>query len=357
MCKSIYYHVEDSTNIASLTFKEFLSNQSTKKELTIYLATKYLARFSNHPAEFCVVAENVGRNKYGLIPNMVFNHDEADTLLIWHGIDFSKKTDSNASIRIISPDTDVLILGIYFADSLCKVTKTKTFSNEFDIQQIAEGLGKDRSKALLSLHAISGCDTVGRFACKGKLTWFKGFLKLQNDLVIEAMQKFGDDPILNNSIEERIAEFVSFVYTGQTMSLPSARWYLFSKKMAEGEKLPPTPSAFKQHLLRALLQVVEWKDSNAGQMNRPDPTKFGWIRNDTKWQPVSSDNPPISNDLMQLVKCNCKGKCNSKRCSCRRSDPSMVCSEMCGCVENCENSDPTEIFGLEEKDEEEFDYN
>ena len=113
---------------------------------------------------------------------MVFNHDEADTLLIRHGIDFSKKTDSNASIRIISPDTDVLILGIYFADSLCKVTKMKTFSNEFDIQQIAEGLGKDRSKTLLLLHAISGCDTVGRFACKGKLTWFKGFLKLQNDL-------------------------------------------------------------------------------------------------------------------------------------------------------------------------------
>ena len=43
MCRSIYYHVEDSTNIASLTFKEFLSNQSTKKELTIYLATKYFS--------------------------------------------------------------------------------------------------------------------------------------------------------------------------------------------------------------------------------------------------------------------------------------------------------------------------
>src|SRR3989442_14696265 len=111
----------------------------------------------------------------------------------------------------------------YFADSLCKVTKMKTFSNEFDIQQISEGLGKDRSKALLSLHALSGCDTVGRFACKGKLTWLKGFLKLQNDVIMEAMKVFGDDPKLENSIEEKIAELVGFVYTGQMMSLPSAR--------------------------------------------------------------------------------------------------------------------------------------
>ena len=139
------------------------------------------------------------------------------------------------------------------------------------------------------------------------------------------------------------------------MSLKSARWYLFSKKMAEGEKLPPTLSAFRQHLLRAFLQVVEWKNSDSSQMNRPDPRKFGWIRNDKKWQPVSSDNPPISSDIMELAKCNCKGKCNSNRCTCRRSDPSMVCTEMCGCGEYCENIDPVQVFGFEEDDEEDGD--
>ena len=64
--------------------------------------------------------------------------------------------------------------------------KMKTFLNEFDIQQIAESLGKDRFKALHSLHAISGYDIVERFAFTEKLTWFGGFLKLHTDQIIQA---------------------------------------------------------------------------------------------------------------------------------------------------------------------------
>ena len=80
--------------------------------------------------------------------------------------------------------------------------KMKTFSNEFDIQQIAEGLGKARFEALHFLHAISRFDTIERFTFKEKLSWFEGFLKLQTDQIIEALHTFGDNPTRENAIEE-----------------------------------------------------------------------------------------------------------------------------------------------------------
>ena len=261
-CRSLYYRVEDGTNISDISFKEFLSNEATKRELTTYLAAKFLAHFSRRNVKLYTVAENIlryvnDRDNVQHESSIVYNHDEADTLLIWHGIDFTESAGVNAEIFIVSPDTDVLVLCLYYAQDLCYETRMKTVTKTFHIGKMHAALGPERSKALLALHAISGCDTVGRFAGKGKLTWFRGLQNTEDEAFIAALQNFGISSNLDETDAENIAQFVSFVYTNKSMSLPDARWYLFTKKMAEGEKLPPTPSAFRQHLKRALLQAFE----------------------------------------------------------------------------------------------------
>ena len=175
------------------------------------------------------------------------NHNEADTMLIWHEIDFAASAVVNTEIVIVSPDTDVLVLCLYYAQNLCYETRMKTVTQIFHIGKMHAVLGPERSKALLTLHAISGCDTVGRFAGKGKLTWFSGFQNSEDKAVIAALQNFGITPNRDETDAEDIAQFVSFVYTNKSMSLPDPI-FLFTKKMAEGEKLPPTPSAFRQHI-------------------------------------------------------------------------------------------------------------
>lgn len=358
-CRSLYYRVEDSTNISDILFKESLSNEATKRELTAYLAAKFIVHFSRRNIKLFTVANNIlryvsGHDDVQHESSMVFNHDEADTMLIWHGIDFTESAELNAEIVIISPDTDVLVLCLYYAQDLCYETRMKTATKIFHIGKLHAALGPDRSKALLALHAISGCDTVGRFAGKGKLTWFNGLQRTEDETIIAALQNFGITPDLDDTDAENIAQFVSFVYTNKLMSLPDARWYLFTKKMAEGEKLPPTPSAFRQHLKRALLQAFEWKSSSLPTMVRCDPLQYGWIQDNEKWLPIASDQPSMSPDLLQLTKCKCKGKCNTRRCPCKGTTPSMECTEMCSCAETCENTDQDTVDGFDEEDDDDY---
>ncbi len=146
-CGSLYYRVEDSTNISDISFKEFLSNEATKRELTTYLAAKFLAHFSRRNIKLYTVAENKlryvrSRDDVQHESSIVFNHDEADTMLIWHGIDFTESAGVNGEIVIVSPDTDVLVLCLYYAQDLCYETRMKTVTKIFHIGKIHVALGE-----------------------------------------------------------------------------------------------------------------------------------------------------------------------------------------------------------------------
>ena len=51
--------------------------------------------------------------------------------------------------------------------------------------------------------------------------------------------------------------------------------------------------------------------------------------------------------LVKLWQPCCKGKCNTRRCSCKSAITPMVYTELCGCT-GCENVDPDEIDGIEQ---------
>ena len=65
-----------------------------------------------------------------------------------------------------------------------------------------------------------------------------------------------------------LATFVSAAYVPegiQIASIPELRWHLFCKHMAESDKLPPTPGALKQHILRVQLQATVWGQTSVAQ--------------------------------------------------------------------------------------------
>ena len=42
-------------------------------------------------------------------------------------------------------------------------------------------------------------------------------------------------------------------------------------------------------------------------------------------------------NILELVSCNCDGKCSNRKCSCVKNN--VVCIDYCGCGEYCEITD------------------
>ena len=135
-----------------------------------------------------------------------------------------------------------------------------------NLTTIAESLGITVSRALLSLHALTGCDTTGKFAVIGKRTWVKCFLlAIKSENFLSAMSTFENGH--SESIIPTFASFVCCVYqhpritktmTEEVFDLSSTRYYLFQKCAAEGKKLPPRRGAFLMHVKRAYVQLKIW---------------------------------------------------------------------------------------------------
>ena len=120
--KAVRYQVIDSTNIYSITVKQFLSHGLTKRDLTVYLS-KYLKDYfedSNRPYVLSYGNKSVS-NIVGY-SNELQGHDyeEADTLLILQGVDTAKLNPFSECV-VCSPDTDVFLLLIHHYSKLSQV--------------------------------------------------------------------------------------------------------------------------------------------------------------------------------------------------------------------------------------------
>ena len=62
-------------------------------------------------------------------------------------------------------------------------------------------------------------------------------------------------------------------------TIPELRWHLFCKHRAESDKLPPTPGALKQHILRVHVQTRAWAQAAiALQDPQLDPLQNGYFK-------------------------------------------------------------------------------
>lgn len=64
-----------------------------------------------------------------------------------------------------------------------------------------------------------------------------------------------------------------------------------------------------------------------------DPLNWGWELRDDIMLPKMTDLPPAPDDLLKIIKCICKGGCNTLRCGCRING--VECSISC---KNCKGT-------------------
>ena len=147
---------------------EFLVDQWAKEEHTSRLQEKTL--FVTVGSESFLIKPGVKE----LVPDLCSSHEEAVGRILLHA---AHAADQGRQAKVIcSEDTDVFIMAVAYQHSISKPlfqrcgigTRILVFIR--DIGKIATHLGHDVCKALVGLHAFTGCDSVSAFAGKGKIS-------------------------------------------------------------------------------------------------------------------------------------------------------------------------------------------
>lgn len=326
------YKVDDSTPIRD--FMGFLSSTHTKDLLTLYLSQKVIQQSQS--------ANILAVNRNGVLSNdlqnrlyIQSNHEEADTLMILFANQIHM---SGKVVHIYSSDTDVLVLALSNLPHIGFETKmimgTGINRKYIKLESIYHALGPNRISALIGLHALSGCDTTGRFFGKSKSAWWKIFIK-ESEAVHLSLTNLGIGDQPNEQVLSGCEEFMCHLFNSKTETFSDAkqlRWHQFrSLKTNQGvEKLPPSQGAMQEHIRRAHLQCNVWKQVLTPSPTTIDARTLGWYQDASgELLPLLTQLPLAPQSILQLVKCSCRTSLCRKRCSCR--DQGIACTELCRC--------------------------
>ena len=201
-----------------------------------------------------------------------------------------------------------------------------TAKNKVCITNLKRKLTPSQAESLLFLHAISGCDTTSRPHGVGKITVLKKFEQLKDSAAIFMSHTSSREDIARAG-EKALLEIYG---TPKSPNLNAARVEKFQVKVANSsvyvapEKLPPTTNAASFHSYRTYHQVQAWRGKDLSSLD------WGWLDSPNGLIPVRMDQPAAPEQLLKTIKCNCTGRCDTKRCTCRKNG--LQCTLACG---NC----------------------
>ena len=218
-----------------------------------------------------------------------------DNLLLWHGA-------PNAEQPILTRDTWTmtrkrLIQSWLYLQLMPQplVKQTSWFapptagrkSRTIQLGPIYEDLGPQKAETLPGLHDMSGSDNTGSFAGKGKHAFWKAFQDPSEGILTVLINLWTTNQLQDDTAAS-LEQFICTVYQPQTqiVLLKKLRWWLFKKKQAESERLPPCPDALRQAYLRAHHLTIIWNLDTVPQPVIPPPDNYEWKQEDGGWTPV-----------------------------------------------------------------------
>ena len=270
-------------------------------------------------------------------------HEEADTIIIHHVVE-SASNNGTATIHVRCNDTDVFVLLCHFKHALTidaniLMVPLSQKMKPIDINQTVSE-HKNIIPHLLSMHVITGCDTVSKMHGIGKI---KALTQLKTG---NFPPPLGDLNVSHEALVKKGTSFIGVCY-GNPSSLTSMsghrlrKWKSITKgkgKVFKLETLPPTTEAFQLHIRRAHYQAAVWRSAAYPDLPDMDPSHHGWEKDLITRTLVPMQlplNTPIAPDvLLKLLCCSCDSEesCKTKRCSCHNNNTG--CGTFCKCAES-----------------------
>ena len=156
-----------------------------------------------------------------------YSHEEADTGIVLHVIDVSRR-DPFTEIVVSCSDTDVFLILLHYFEEISTSVVFRSIHHDINLRFLFEKLGPSLCKALLGFHAITGCDQTGKFFGISKLSCWKTFL-VSPPSIIAGLSKLGNgyEKPTDNDLNE-LEVFVLNLYRKKlppnVRSLSSLRW-------------------------------------------------------------------------------------------------------------------------------------
>ena len=308
---------------------DFLRVNDNKKELFSFLSRQVMDSI-NIPGKQLITTE--GQHVIAVPPNeettslAPCNHEEADMRTMLHAAAAMKCGHRKIAIRTV--DTDVVVLAVWVVqechgliDELWLAFGTGKKFRYIAAHELYASLGPEKSKSLPVFHAITGCDTVSAFAGRGKKTaWavWDAFPEITDAFLFLAS---APKEVSVNTMEV-IERFVVLLYyrTSTCTDVNTERKRLFAQKGRPIEGIPPTQAALEQHIKRATYQSGYcWGQTLIPHCKLPSPCSWGWIENESHYEPLWTTLPEAAKSCYELISCKCKKGCGG-RCKCRKAE-------------------------------------
>ena len=149
-----------------------------------------------------------------------FTHSQAegDTLVICLVRELTRLR-SEQSVKILSPDTDVLMLSLYLTTTGCMSrVEFELLNNKarrtIQVSTLAAHLGEMKIAALLSAYVVTGCDQIGKFNTISKERAFKVLISLEDNDMINKLAELGEDFnfSMSSDVGKAVSRYFMFLY-------------------------------------------------------------------------------------------------------------------------------------------------
>ena len=346
------YIIKAETDLTKRCMEDILGTTETKKSVTTLLMNALESHLKDRSIAYfisgngTILSSQTGHGET--------NHTEGETAIITGlcSVDLRHKR-----VVVYGSDVDLFVLLIaHYQNIVCQMMFMKSLAGYTSITATFDFLGHQVASALLSFHALTGCDVSGKFSGKTKEFWTKRFLADRTNAAfiraLVSLQQFLSD----NVVDEIVKFFCKHYCPKRTAkkfisSLQETRYHLYKKYRSETCKLPPSPGAFLQHVKRACVLLRIWSSANLADTTVPIATDFGWEDCAGVIMPICTEEEIAPEHLVTLVSCNCNGECSKNQCTCKKNN--VACTDFCGCGDRCVNTDmrPPADLGADEDDD------
>lgn len=252
------------------------------------------------------------------------------------GITLHAVNTRNKVVVVHSSDSNILVLLIHHFERMqCEQLWLRTGSSKkrmyAPIHTICSTLSKVVKQNILAFDAITGSYITSFMAGITKNTGWN--IYIENASLLSGLNKSNLTENAIRSAEEFVVKLYKLGQKATTTN--SARYILFGAVKAP-EFLPPTTDAVEQHIKRSHYQSIIWKNIAEPQIDSRSPLCSGWTQNnDDKIIPLLTTLEPVTNTMIEMATCGCKGQCANLRCNCVKNK--MPCTALCSCMAVCKN--------------------